>query len=214
MKGYVLVEGHGEVEAVGNLIHRVSGALGFHAPWARPIRWKNIHRARGLQKGIEFIRAKADAGALLLLRDADDDCPKALAPVLARVIADAHPSCPTALVLFYPEYEVLFLPCLAQMAGRQLDGRPGLRHSTCWDGESWEARRGLKEWLSEHFESGRVYKPTIDQLPLTRLIELDTLGSAAVPSFGTLQRAIRFLAEHFGQSGIYPAPSEHRCSQL
>jgi hypothetical protein len=43
LKGYVLVEGHGEVEAVGNLIHRVSHAAGLHAPWSQPIRWRNIH---------------------------------------------------------------------------------------------------------------------------------------------------------------------------
>jgi hypothetical protein len=62
LKSYVLVEGHGEVDAVGNLIHRVSAAMGFHAPWALPIRWKNIHLVRGIEKGVQFIRSKGDAG--------------------------------------------------------------------------------------------------------------------------------------------------------
>ena len=206
MKGYVLVEGHGEVEAVGNLIHRVSAAMGFHAPWGAPIRWRNIHLVRGLEKGVQFIRSKGDAGALLFLRDEDDACPKERGPDLAREIAALAPPCPTAIVLMHPEYEVLFLPCLVTMAGEKLDGRPGLRADTRWDGSSWEARRGVKEWLSKHFQSGRAYKPTLDQLPLTRLIDIQTLRKASVPCYGTLERAVGFLAENYGKAGVYPIP--------
>ena len=52
---------------------------------------------------------------------------------------------PAAVVLLHPEYEVVFLPCLDRLAGKLLDGRPGLDADTVWDGASWEARRGVKE---------------------------------------------------------------------
>ena len=82
--------------------------------------------------------------------------------------------------------------------------RPGIDAAACWDAESWEARRGVKEWLSQYFPRGRSYKPTLDQLPMTRMIELETLRNAAVPCFGTLERAVRFLAQRFGTTGVYP----------
>jgi hypothetical protein len=90
------------------------------------------------------------------------------------------------------------------MAGRDLDGRPGLRQGTRWDGANWESRRGVKEWLTDHLPPGRTYKPTLDQLPLTRMIDIDMLHAASVPCFGTLQRALRFLDDNFGEAGVYP----------
>lgn len=115
---------------------------------------------------------------------------------------------PAAIVLFHPEYEVLFLPCLDRMAGKMLGtgaaARPGLRPGTQWEG-SWESRRGIKEWLSDHFPQNRIYKPRLDQLPLTRLIDFGVLRNTDLPCFGTLERALRFLAE--GSAGeVYPQP--------
>jgi len=131
---------------------------------------------------------------------------------MARWLADLRLPFPAAIVLFHPEYEVLFLPCLGQMAGKPLGtgaaARPGLRLGTQWDGP-WESRRGIKEWLTNHFEPNRSYKPTLDQLPLTRLVDLPTLRRAGVPCFGTLERAITFLAE--GRAGaVYPPPPDLR----
>jgi hypothetical protein len=207
-KGYVLVEGQGEVSAVHNLVSRMSQDMGLSVVWVPPVRWCNIHQTRGLQKGLEFIRRKPDAGALLFLRDEDDACPKEKGPEMAKAISSLCPPCPTAVVLLHPEYEVLFLPCLPRMAGQSLDGRPGLRPDVEWDAPSWEDRRGVKEWLSKRLPLGRSYKPTLDQLPLTRMIDFGLLRDAAVPCFGTLERALAFLDRNFGGAGVYPSPSE------
>jgi len=203
-KGYVLVEGRGEVSAAHNLLSRVSHDLGLSIAWQKPLRWMNIHQERGLQKGVEFIRRKPDAGVLLFLRDEDDACPKERGPELASVLASLTPPCPTAIVMLYPEYEVLFLPCLARMAGQRLDGRPGFSASIRWDGANWEARRGVKEWLSKQLPSGRSYKPTLDQLPMTRMIDFGLLRDAEVPCFGTLERALTFLDRSGDGSCVYP----------
>lgn len=210
-KGYILVEGHGEVGAVKNLVTRVATQATGYQPWARPLRWPNLHLwappsgKGGLCKGANYIRSKPDAGALLILRDEDDACPKDLAPETAQEIDRLGLPFPAAYVLLHPEYEVLFLPCLSQMTGKLPDGRPGLEKSTRWDRDSWEARRGIKEWLSRHYPSGRVYKPTLDQLPLTRKLDLDVLRQANVPSFGSLERAMRFLTMHWGEPNrVYP----------
>ncbi len=53
-KGYMLVEGHGEVEAAGNLVARLAQDLGISFPWTKPIRWKNLHKQDGINKGGEY----------------------------------------------------------------------------------------------------------------------------------------------------------------
>lgn len=197
-RGYILVEGHGEIQAAHNLIVRLSHEAGFYMPWTTPRRWPNLHqwqaqRSGGVQAGVEFLRSKSDTGALLILRDEDDACPKDLAPIMGQQLRQLNLPFPVAYVLLHPEYEVLFLPCLTRM------GYPA------WDGASWETRRGIKEWLSRQLPKGRAYKPTVEQLSMTRQIDFEILRKADVPSFGSLERAIRFLAEHGRQSGAaYP----------
>jgi Domain of unknown function (DUF4276) len=205
-KGYILVEGHGEQGAVDNLIFRLSKDLGLPRPWAPAARWPNLHLRRGLERGASVVRSKPDADALLIVRDEDDKCPALQAPLMADWLRQLNLPFPSAVVLFHPEYEVLFLPCLDGMAGKSLGAgaatRPGLRPGTHWDG-SWEARRGIKEWLSAHFPPNRSYKPTLDQLPLTRMVDLSILRQADLPCFGSLERALRFLAR--GAAGsVYP----------
>lgn len=211
MKGYILVEGHGEVGAVDNLIARLWAERGAGHPWARAVRWNNLHQRSsrttgGVERAIDWARAKGDTGALLLLRDEDDACPKDKGPEIASWIRSLSPPFPVAVVLFHREYEVLFLPCVEQMAGRPLNGRPGLLPGSRYTGD-WEATRGVKEWLTDRFPPGRSYKPTLDQLPMTRMIDLDTLRGAGVPCFTTLERALDFLAAAFGAAGVYPPAS-------
>jgi hypothetical protein len=69
-----------------------------------------------------------------------------------------------------------------------------------------EAIRGVKEWLSRHFASGKAYKPTLDQLPMAQMVDLHTVRAAGVPSFGTFERALRFLSIA-GAGEVYPPPS-------
>lgn len=206
---YVLVEGHGEVQAVGNLLSRLSDDLGIYFPWSNPIRWKNLHTEDGLRKGAEFIRARTNVRALLILRDEDDDCPKERGPEMANWLRQLNLPFPSSAVLLKPEYEVLSLPCLDLMAGKRIKDlsgrdRPGLKAGTTWDHASWEARRGVKEWLSRHFPPNRSYKPMLDQLPMTQMLDFDRLRDADVPCFGTLERALRFLDQSLDHGEVYP----------
>jgi hypothetical protein len=116
-KGYILVEGHGEVEAAGNLVTRLWCRTGHALPWDRPRRCVNIHLQHGLARSVERIRARPDVGALLILRDAEDECPRHKAPELAMWLRGFGLPFPAAVVLLHPEYEVLFLPCVDRMAG-------------------------------------------------------------------------------------------------
>ncbi len=210
-KGYILVEGHGEVEAAGNLVNRLWQEAGHCTIWQPPIRCKNIHQRKGIEQGVGRIRMEKDVGALLVLQDLDDGCPKDIAPEIARWIAKLEAPFPVAIVLLHREYEVLFLPCLEKMAGKPIKGtdgqeRPGIVPGTRYN-DDWEKLRGIKEWLSDHFPPRQSYKPTFDQLPLTRMIDFKTLRDANVPCFGTLERALDFLASNWGRGGVYPRVS-------
>ncbi len=198
--------------SVQNLLVRISQSQECFHPWDNPRRWQNLHQWEpksgrgGVLKGINFIRSKLDVGGLLILRDEDDMCPRDLAPKMATKLRDLRLPFPVAYVLLHPEYEVLFLPCLKQMTGTFPDGRPGLVADVTWDGDNWEIRRGIKEWLGKHFPPGRSYKPTVDQAIMTRKIDLDVLRKSDVPCFGSLERGIRVLCEQKGSRGVvYPS---------
>ncbi|PRQ06710.1 hypothetical protein ENSA7_35860 [Enhygromyxa salina] len=202
-KGYLLVEGQGEVAAAQNLIARLSKNVGLFQPWAAPRRWINLQhwnpKRQGVMRAAEFIRTKPDAGALLILRDEDDACPATIAPTMASNLRGLNLPFPTAFVLLRPEYEVLFLPCMAKM------GPAGVPDGVKWPESSWEAKRDVKGWISAQLPPGRRYKPTVSQLQMTRCIDFDLLREADVPSFGSLERALRFLAAHSGMRGaVYP----------
>ena len=212
-RAYLVVEGHGDGHAALNLVTRLATDLclvGLH--WAEPMRGRNLHQERGVQKAAELVRCKADAAALLLLRDEDDGCPRDMAPMAAGWLRDLSLPFPSAVVLAHREFEAFFLPCLSRMAGQKLvspEGieRPGLLPDSAFDGDP-QSIRGVKEWLSKHMPLGRAYKPTLDQLALARLVDFQLLRTCvpALPCFGSLERAVQFLYRHpgGGRAGVYP----------
>lgn len=207
----MLVEGHGEKDAVPNLLNRLWRDLELPSLiWADPICYQNLHLERGVRQSCERVRRKRDASALLLIRDEDDRCPRDEGPRTAQWIRALDLPFPTAVVLMHREYEALFLPCVHLMAGKPLQDsrgtiRPGLMPGTRFEGDP-ESKRGVKEWLSAHFPAGRSYKPTLDQLPMTRMIEFSALREARLPCFGTLERALKFLARNLQDdlAEVYP----------
>ncbi len=218
-KGFMVVEGHGDGQAALNLVARLWRDLKlgpFH--WAEPLRGKNLHQERGIQKVCGLVRSKSETGALLILRDEDDGCPKDLAPLAARWVGEQRLPFPAAVVLAHREFEAFFLPCISRMAGRKLRNRFGLErdglHPSTQFTDDPQAVRGVKEWLSRHMPRGRTYKPTVDQLPLTQMIDFELLRKCSpdLPCFGSLERALRFLQAQMTrkQAGVYPSPLSQR----
>jgi hypothetical protein len=201
-RAHVVVEGHGEVSAAGNLLARVTQRLELPVRWAQPRRGKVHGGLDALRKTAMAYRHEPRCDALLLLRDEDDDCPRAKGPAWAARLRELALPFPVALVMLHREYEVLFLPCLDRMSGARTDGRPSLRPGSAWSGP-WETRRGIKQRLSEMMPPGQAYKPSVDQLAFTQMIDLDELAAANVPCFGTLERAVAFLSSA-GPGEVYP----------
>lgn len=213
MTFFVAVEGHGDQAAVPNLLNRLVTHLGHpqHVAWSTPpLRMLVSSRARAEQLG-DLLRNRSGITGLLVLRDDDDGCPRETGPLLSSWFADLQLPFPVANTLFYREYETLFLPCLAQMAGRPLVNgaiqRPGLISGAVFLGDP-ESRRDAKGIVSEFMPGSQRYKETVDQLALTRLMPLPQLDLADLPCWGTLKRSVQYLIDHRSEPGaVYPPPS-------
>lgn len=214
-RAYVIVEGQGEQAAAVSLLARLWEDLGLPAvSWAPPIRGKGLRQELGQSKYCEYVRRKPDVGFLLLLRDEDDDCPRDLAPREAEWMATRRLPFPAAVVMAHREYESLFLACVEAMAGKGLKVAggaaelPGLSADATFGGDP-ETVRDVKGWLTRHMAAGRTYKPTVHQLPMTRMVEFEVVRRNGLPWFGTLERALQFLAANLGREGcVYPPPRE------
>ncbi|NUQ75513.1 MAG: DUF4276 family protein [Polyangiaceae bacterium] len=205
-KGYLVVEGQGEIGAAQNLVQRLWDDLHLAPlPWATPKRGKALNTQAGVLQACELLRSERDCAAALLLRDEDDECPARRGPEAAYWVASAALSFPVAVVLAHREFEAWFLPCLDRMAGKEI--RPGLRFAegAVYKGDP-EAKRDVKGLLSKWFPPGKAYKPTLDQLGMTRMVDFPTLRASKMPSFGTLENALRFLASPPAGSLVYPPP--------
>jgi len=205
-KAHLIVEGDGEVEAARNLVIRLWADLGLpHTVWAAPKRGKALNTRAGVLQACELLRSERDCSLALLLRDQDDGCPAVAGPETSGWVASASLAFPVGVVLAHREFEAWFLPCVHLMAGRDI--RPGVRlvAGTTFEQDP-EGICNVKGWLSQHFPPGKAYKPTLDQLKLTQMLDFSTLRASRAHSFHTLENALRFLASP-GDARVYPPPA-------
>lgn len=163
MRISAIVEGHGEVRAVPILLRRLMTWRPVNEPVEilPPIR---VPRDRFLNKPEEFHRylqlARQKAGPdgwILVLLDADDDCPATKA---AEVLARARKNVPAGrllVVLANREFEAWYIG-----AGRSLNGFRGLALAEADLSIDAEGPRDAKGWLVLRM-SGRRYGETTDQ---------------------------------------------------
>lgn len=185
-----LVGGHAEVEAVPILIRRIAAAIdsALEVRVSRPIRMtkSQLLRAGELERAVNLAASKTQpSGAILLLLDADDDCPAHEALKLIGRMKAARGDRPSAVVLAKAEFEAWFLAGAAS-----LRGRCGLPSNLSPPADP-EAVRGAKEWLSQRMPSGRRYSETLDQPALTNSLDLAMAGNAR--SFRKFEKEVRRL---------------------
>ncbi len=167
-----IVEGDGEVSALPVLLRRM-------AQWRTPeaavqvLTPIKVAKDRFLNRPDEFSRhlqlaaAKCgDAGWILLLLDADDDCPALKgAEVLARV-REIVPHRQAAVVLANREFEAWFIAAAASLAGCR-----GFEFSA-EDGQvNAELPRNAKGWMAKRMAAG-VYRETTDQAAFSAMLDM------------------------------------------
>lgn len=168
-----IVEGDGEVSALPILLRRLgqwrSPEKALDVPY--PIR---VRRDRFLNKPEEFSRhlmlaaAKCeDDGWILILLDADDDCPASKGAEIVRRAATVVPHKRVAVVLANREYEAWFIA-----AASSLNGRRGFHTLPGDDAVHAESPRDAKGWMRDRM-AGASYGVTTDQAAFSAAMDLE-----------------------------------------
>lgn len=214
---FIVREGHGEEDALPALVARVQAHLDLELPHIPKYgNWRKSLLAEPQVRAVcGQIRTLTTCEALLLTRDADNDqladrdCPKTTAPQIAAWTRELGLPFPTAVVLFYKEYETLFLAGAEAMAGQELTDRRNRKLATISHSATAhpdpEYVRDAKGWVQEHLVHG--YKPTLYQASLTRMLNLEVMEASGLSSYRRLVSALRFLSTQRGKVGLVYPPS-------
>ncbi len=189
-----IVEGLAEVQSVPVLLRRIQEAEGsYEASIARPFRVKRsrVVRPGELERAIkQAVRSREGAAAVLVILDADDDCPARLGPdLLERGRKATH--LPVAVVLANRELEAWLLA-----SKESLRGKRGIRQDAVAP-QAPETIRGAKERLSKNMQDRR-YIETDDQVALVANMDI-SLAARRSPSFARLLREVRRLLRHLAE---------------
>lgn len=186
-----VVEGHGEVPSLPKLLYRLAEQHSVHSlrtptPWREPR--DRLIKAGGIEQVVRSVatHVTGTSGGVLVVIDADDDCPAELGPALLRRAQGSRPDLPVRVVLAKREFEAWFLaaaPSLAGIHGFASDLRTPA---------DLENIRGAKEWLAHRRTEDRTYKETIDQKILTSAFDLK-MARANSDSFDKFCRDVESL---------------------
>lgn len=199
-----IVEGPGDIEAVPTLLIKI---LTDQQQWqwfvGKPYKANNL---KALKKNITRLLQRAlqekNCGALLILLDLDDGCPKEEAHELAEIIEKFNLPKPVAIVFAHREYEAWFLASLPTIAGHY-----GLPSELEYEQEV-ESRRDVKGWFRAQM-SRHKYNPVTHQKAFTSLIDIE-LAYENSRSFRRLYDAVSELIEaaEKGERGYVSPRSE------
>lgn len=168
-----IVEGQGDSRAVPILVRRIAKRLFPHAAVKFPIVVRRpktkLLQPNELERAVDFAaRRVGNSGGLLVLLDADDDCPAEKGPELWGRARMARRDLQMAVVLAKREFEAWFI---ASAESLRSGGRHARNGST--DPEP-EALHGAKEWVRREILDGGSYSETIDQPALTARFDMVT----------------------------------------
>jgi hypothetical protein len=195
-----IVEGHGEVSALPILLRRLWQELVPHLDLrvAAPIRIsrKRLVKTNELEKALDFAaRQVGRPQAVLVLIDADDDCPAELGPLLMARARQARSDVPTGVVLAKREFEAWFLAAIESLGGQR-----GLARELKVVSDP-ESIHDAKKALTRSMAGSRAYSPVGDQPALTAVFNMQ-LARQRSDSFDKCWREVeRLFAQAVEQPG-------------
>ncbi len=194
-----IVEGHGEVEALPVLLRRIlqcTNSSGGQIIVGKPIRQDRhkIVKIGELERAIQLAELKR-CDAILVVLDADDDCPAKLGPELLARARQARPDIPVWVVIAKSEFETWFIGGIESLRGVR-----GIA-SDALPPEKPETIRGAKEWLSQRMPTARSYLEVDDQPALAARFDLDQTR-VRCPSFDKFLRDIEEMVCVLTEKGI------------
>jgi hypothetical protein len=191
-----IVEGQGDESAVPLLLRRLRDeaqvwGLEFGKPHRR--RRTQLVKKDSLQSAVQLAALREDCAGILVLFDADDDCPAELAPTLERWAREAAGEIPCVVVMANREYESWFLASI-----ETLRGMSGVLPDAASHADP-ETPRDAKGELERRMRSGSSYSATVDQAPMTAHLDLES-AYRRCRSFRKLVTAFGALAAATGMA--------------
>ena len=187
-----VVEGVGEVQAIPVLFRRLAGVAGVHdLQIATPIRYSrhDIVAGLGAERAASLARSRG-AVSLVVVFDADDDCPVEVARAVAEHFASAAPDLAIWVVVADREYEAWFLGAIDSLRGRR-----GILADVDSHADP-ESPRDAKGELTQRMDGSRAYLPRVDQPAFTALFAMDSAYRTC--------RSFRRMAKVFGELAGLP----------
>jgi hypothetical protein len=188
-----IVEGHGEVQAVPVLLRKLAALMAIaYVDIGRPIRRTRAELVAKdrLALAIELARLHPRCSGIFILFDADDDCPKTLAPKIQKWADELARGIPAAVVMANREFEAWFLHSLASL--------PRLRDSSPCSSDP-EGIRDAKGVLGERMCHG--YSETADQAKLTNATDWPSVREKSRSARKLIKEVRGLLAD----SGLNPS---------
>lgn len=167
-----IVEGDGEVQAFPALLRRIAANRpedsGFQVAKAiRVRRDRFINRPDEMRRMVLLAAAKAGpSGCIIVLLDADDDCPAVLGAQLQLEVSALVSHLPAAVVLANREFESWFIAAAASIEGVRGFSSAGVESERC------EVPRNAKGLIARQMPNGH-YSPVSDQAAFTERLDLD-----------------------------------------
>lgn len=180
-----IVEGHGETSAVPELLRRIVSAVApgvaFEVRRAIRVRRNRLIKLGELERAVELAaRQLRRHDLILVLVDADRDCPAELAPQLLARARQQRSDRQISVVMAKREFEAWFLA-----AARSIAGRRGLRPDLT-PPDRPEEIADPKRWLTSHGSGAWAYSETLDQPAFAAVFDL--ASARVAPSFDKLWR--------------------------
>ncbi|WP_371779027.1 DUF4276 family protein [Streptosporangium subroseum] len=165
-----VVEGEGEVAALPVLLRRIAQELSaWNVQIPPPLRVprSKLIACGGIERAVLQASYQVDGlGGILLLIDADDDCPATTGPALLERARQARGDREISMVLANREFEAWFLAAASSLAGCR-----GLADPLEPPADP-EGPRDAKGWLSARKTDGTSYRPTVDQAALAAVFDM------------------------------------------
>lgn len=130
---------------------------------------------------------------MLIVLDADKDCPVELARDLAARVRVLAPFVPAAIVASNPAFEAWFLADLESIAGKRVKGRV-LIPASARRPEDPDKVRNAKSELRALTDKDTPYQETTDQPALASMIDIDLVRERS-RSFRRLLDAVSGIAD-------------------
>jgi hypothetical protein len=175
---------------VPKLLYRIADELGvggLRTPVPMRTPRGKLTRPGGIEKAVEAMAIRiSGAGGVLVVLDADDDCPAELGPELLGRACKARPDKQVAVVLANREFEAWYLASAPSLAGKH-----GFPESFPAPADP-ESPRDCKGLLTRARAAGHPYKETVDQTALASVFDLE-MARTGSPSFAKFCRDVGML---------------------